>query len=146
MNPLSLAAHSGASLDALLRQAVIQLGCPEERLAELDQHATLAIQLQALPDVMVSALDDRLWVWSILPGLSEARLHAMAAETLAILLEPVEDVESGQLALGRGEHGYELKALVRLDCLSRDGGLQPVLAAFIERLRALCQTLNLTGE
>ncbi|MGY4730784.1 InvB/SpaK family type III secretion system chaperone [Burkholderia pyrrocinia] len=145
MNPLSISTHPHVDFPDLLREAVVRLGFPREQLGKLEQQATLVVRLQGLPEVLLSQLDDRLWIWSLLPELSDARLLAMASEVLTVLLAPVVDVEGGQLTLGRGDHGFELKGLVNLECLMQDEGLLPVFTGFQAHLDAICRVLDLKG-
>lgn len=70
----------------------------------------------------------------------------MASQTLAVLLEPIIDIEGGLLTLGRGNAGFELKGLVKLDCLSRESGLSELLNDFRERLDTVCQVFDIQGE
>ncbi|AVG16928.1 hypothetical protein CFN79_14305 [Chromobacterium vaccinii] len=145
MNPLSLSNHVGNRLSDLLCNAVVQLGLPREQLSPLDQQATLVVEFQDLPDVMLSQLNDRLWIWSTLPNLTESKLSAMASQALAVLCEPVEDIESGQLTLGRGENGFELKGLINIECLAQERGLLPALTGFRAQLDSICRAFDLAS-
>lgn len=146
MNAMSLAERSHRSLDEMVREMTTQLGLPSSQMAALDAHSTIAIQIHDLPDVMLSALDDRLWIWSLLPQFNEDWLQDHAAAVLPILTTAIEGVEGGQPTLGIGEHGYEWKAMVNLDQLRRDSGLLTVFQGFATQLGRLCQALELKGN
>lgn len=142
MNHLSFSAQQNLALPELVQEAVIRLGFPKDRFNSLSPHDTIVIRLHELPDMMLSVQEDRLWIWSLLPVVSENRLTDMAAELLSILLIPVVGVETGQLVMGMSENGCELKALVNLDYLKWEEGLLPVFESYIERLTSICRALN----
>ncbi|MBV8046065.1 MAG: hypothetical protein JO171_02860 [Paludibacterium sp.] len=141
MDALSYSAHAPRGLDLLLREALLALHCPATKLTSFDHHSAVVIALKTLPDMRVAVVDDRLWIWSCLPGVTEAQVMHAAAAVLALLLQPIDGVACGQLNLGRGASGYELKALLDADTLRRKG-LQAVLGQFYQRLADFCQILD----
>ncbi|MDR9865960.1 invasion protein B family protein [Pseudomonas baetica] len=132
-------------LDELVIEMLTKMGLPSETVRNLDAHSTIAIQIHDMPDVMLSLINNRLWLWSLLPGLTESRLLDEAAAVLSFITTPVEGVEGGQLTLGMGEQGYELKAMVDLDQLQKEDWLQIVFVGFANQLAAICHSLRL-GE
>jgi hypothetical protein len=142
MNTASFANRSHKNLANLVQEMAGPLGLPPAQTAALDGHSTIAIQVHALPDVMLSVMEERLWIWSQLPELSETRLlHSAAA-----ILTTLEGVEGGQPSMGRGAQGYEFKVQVNLDQLQQAEGLLTVFRNFVEQLDLLCQALDLKGN
>ncbi|MGQ5525277.1 InvB/SpaK family type III secretion system chaperone [Chitinimonas sp. PSY-7] len=144
-DPLSFSQASAKSLTDIVREALVDLGCPANKLNDFDQQASITVEVDGLPDIQVSIENDRLWVWSALADLSEECVMQRAVAVLSFLVIAVEDVETGQLVLGKGQEGYELKALVSPTCLKRDNGLANVIEQFQGRLEALCQILAGAG-
>lgn len=140
MNPLSFSGQVACSLGELVKETLLQLGVNEKLLIEFDHDLSVALSFEGVPDVLISVSDDRLWVWSNFSGVSENIILSNAYGILMVLMEPLDNVECGQLTFGRGNNGYELKALVNLRCLScgDGGGLGVLLESFYERLRGLC--------
>ncbi|WP_115617156.1 InvB/SpaK family type III secretion system chaperone [Chromobacterium vaccinii] len=146
MNPLSLSTYSGNDISDLLREALLQLGLPREMLGKFESQSTLVAKLHDLPDIMISEHNDRLWIWSMLPGLSEARLFSTADQALAILMEPISNIEGSFLSLSRGNTVYELRGLVNLGCLSQETGIADLLINFKSHLERLCKIFEISGE
>ncbi|NHR04342.1 hypothetical protein HA052_03945 [Chromobacterium haemolyticum] len=145
MNPLSFSHQISLRLDQVIVEVAAQFGLPANQIQSIEQENSIALQVHNLPDVLLSVSDDRLWIWSLLPIHDENQLLSHAAEVLAILIDPVEGVETGQLTLGNGENGYELKALINLEQLQHDHGLKPALLGFTTQLYKISQTLQIIG-
>lgn len=145
MNPLSFSSQISPRLDQIVVEMAAQLGLPVDRIRSIEQESSIALQVQDLPDVLLSVADDRLWIWSLLPVRDENQLFSHAAEILEILIEPVDGVETGQLTLGNGENGYELKALIKLEELKYEHGLKQTVLGFTTQLYKISQTLQIVG-
>ncbi|HGL4258914.1 hypothetical protein KDW07_14765 [Burkholderia dolosa] len=116
-----------------------------DQLEELSGKDTVVVKIQNLPDVMLSTLEGRLWIWSLLPELTETWLQDHAAALMPVITTPIEGVEGGCPTLGLGEHGYEWKAIVNLDLLQHDADLLTVFESFSVKLDQLCSALELKG-
>ncbi|PHV12280.1 hypothetical protein [Chitinimonas sp. BJB300] len=140
-DPLSFSQTSAKGLADVVREALVSLGCPASKLNDFEQHASVTIEVDGLPNIQISIENDRLWIWSALTDLSEERVMQRAATVLSLLVVAMESVETGQLVLGKGQEGYELKALVCPSCLKQEDGLADVIEQFQSRLEAFCQVL-----
>ncbi|WP_080429274.1 hypothetical protein [Burkholderia ubonensis] len=121
-----------------VHEALIKLGFPSSQISMLDSYDAISIHVENLPDVMFSNADDRLWIWSLLPHLSEARLLDHAKEVMQVITTAIEGVESGQPTFGMGEGGYELKAAINISKMTDADDLLNILRDFIARLHRLC--------
>ncbi|MCL9783999.1 hypothetical protein M9194_21505 [Vibrio sp. S4M6] len=130
-------------LNEMVNSMLTNAGLPSGQLENLDSHSTIAIEVKGLPEVMLSALDERLWLWCLLPHVTEHQLINYAQTVLPIMTKPISGVEGGQLTLGMGENGYELKALINLDILQHKDSLSPIFQSFVTQLRLLCQALKI---
>lgn len=141
VDPLSFTQTANTSLADLLREALLRLKCPAEKLYGFDQFPTITITLENLPAINISVLDERLWVWSALTGMSQNQIIMRGGEVLLLLSDAMDGVETGQLILGLSEQGAELKALVNPSCLGVAEGFAAVLDGFYGRLGALHKLL-----
>lgn len=142
MDPLSYSENVHVGVNDIAAHLFASMGLPSEDVAALDAHSTIALRLEALPEVMLSVMDDRLWLWSLLPSLDEDALLEHAAQLMPILLTPLPGVEGGHATLGLGENGFEFKALVRLSQLQSDTGLATTFQAFVTQLSLIQQLLS----
>ncbi|NOH54240.1 hypothetical protein F0266_14975 [Vibrio coralliilyticus] len=132
-------------LDTLISHFLVNIGLSPETLRDLHAENTLAIQIQGLPDVMLSRMNSGLWLWSQLPDLTNSKLMDYAAPVLSLIIPPLEGVEGGQVTLGLGDDGYELKALVSSKTLVEENGLETVFRGFTSKLALLHHELQLGG-
>ena len=144
-NPIAFLTQSNKSLMEAVREALINLNCPESKLNNFDQFSTISIKLDGVPDIHISVCNDRLWVWSELGELSEHQFLSHAGDVLSVLTSSFDNVETGQLILGSAEGKYELKALVNPACLGLKSGLSSVVESFHIRLNILCQFFMIRG-
>jgi hypothetical protein len=133
MNPLAFSQRARHGINEIATRLLLSLGLPQESVRDLNAHSTIAVKIHGLPDVMLSLLDDRLWMWSELPAVSQAHLMHHAAAVLTILTTLIDGVEGGQPTLAAAEHGYEWRALVNLDHLQRDEGLLAAYHGFVKQ-------------
>ncbi|MPV70218.1 hypothetical protein [Burkholderia sp. BE17] len=129
----------------IIREMLATYGVSLSQLKGLDEQGTIVVKIQNLPDVMLSNLDGRLWIWSLLPELSATWLQDRGAALVPVITTPIEGVEGGCPTLALGEHGYEWKAIVNLDLLQHDADLQTVFESFAVKLGQLCRALELKG-
>lgn len=141
MNALSLSENIAISLEDLVRQALISIGCSQNKLRGLDSYSTIVVEMKDTPDLMISVVNDRLWIWSALSSICEECMEDAASKVLVLLTEGMDGVETGQLILAKADQGYELKGLVDVEW-ARQEGLETVIESFYERLTLLCNLLN----
>ncbi|MGC5484326.1 hypothetical protein L7Q16_21720 [Aeromonas veronii bv. sobria] len=94
---------------------------------------------------MLSLIDGELWLWSRLQDLSANRLMDYAPAVLTQLITPVDGIQGGQLTLGEGEEGYELKGQVNPSWLEQEDGLLITAQGFIHLLTSFCHATR-TGN
>ena len=99
MNPLSFSSQISPRLDQVIVELAMLLDLPADQIRSIGQESSIALQVQNLPDILLSVADDRLWIWSLLPIRDENQLFFHAAKILQMLIEPVEDVETDQLLI-----------------------------------------------
>ncbi|MCD4501693.1 hypothetical protein [Chromobacterium vaccinii] len=143
MNPLSFSGQVSCSLGELAKKTLLQLGIDQRLLRDFDNNLSVSLSFDQAPDVLISVSDDRLWIWSNFTEVRDSLISANANQILTILMEPLENVESGQLAFCKGRDGYELKALVNLECLKLgdEAALGVLLEEFYKRMESLYQVI-----
>ena len=142
INPLSFSNHTVFSLGDLVYQVLSQMGMGERLLKEFNQHSTIVLKFNEALDISISVSDDRLWVWSILQEVDRSTIYKNAIGILSVISEPMENVETGQLALGEIDQGYEVKALVNLKCLSQEGEFKKLIEDFYNKINDLRDLIN----
>ncbi|MCL9781322.1 hypothetical protein M9194_07770 [Vibrio sp. S4M6] len=145
INPMNSQPIQHQELDILISHLLESIGLSSATLSGLHAENTLAIQIQGLPDVMLSRMNSGLWFWSQLRELTDSRLMDYAASVLSVIISPIEGVEGGQVTLGLGDNGYELKALVSSQMLIEESGLEAVFRGFANTLALLQHELQLGG-
>ncbi|MFV3350073.1 hypothetical protein [Aeromonas veronii] len=132
-------------LQAQIGSMLTGLGLPLDTQHTLAAERTLGLQLEGLPDLMLSLIDGELWLWSRLQDLSANRLMDYAPAVLTQLITPVDGIQGGQLTLGEGEEGYELKGQVNPSWLEQEDGLLITAQGFIHLLTSFCHATR-TGN
>lgn len=121
----------------ILRRSLENMGYAGEHF-EFDAHSTIEIELENLPSLFISVIDERVWLWSRLTWMSIDTLTTWGGELLLELQEALPSVVTGQPVLGHAEEGYELKALIDESCFQQETGLEELLESFF----LLCQCLQ----
>ncbi|WP_163832917.1 InvB/SpaK family type III secretion system chaperone [Spartinivicinus ruber] len=119
-----------------VREALLQLDCPSEKLNDFDQHSAIIINFTNNISINIAVCEDRIWVWSKL-HLTQNELTIHANEVFQLLTAPIEGVETNQLILGKSDQGYELKALVTPPYIENNQGLATIIEKFYENLLTL---------
>ncbi|AKG70908.1 hypothetical protein WN53_18250 [Serratia fonticola] len=99
-------------IDVLVREALLEKGCDESMLSNFDGHTTIALEFTQRPSLLISTLDDNVWIWSRIAEDNNAVLTQRASELLFALMEGCEFTPSGQLQLSVDEGYILLRGLV----------------------------------
>jgi hypothetical protein len=121
----------------VLRHSLDKMGYTGSKF-EFDAHSTIEIELENIPSLFISVINERVWLWSRLTWMGSNTLTTWGGELLLELQEALPSVVTGQPILGHGEDGYELKALIDEYCFQQETGLEALLEAFF----LLCQRLQ----
>ncbi|VTR36739.1 Invasion protein invB [Serratia fonticola] len=74
-------------IDVLVREALLEKGCDESMLSNFDGHTTIALEFTQRPSLLISTLDDNVWIWSRIAEDNNAVLTQRASELLFALME-----------------------------------------------------------
>ena len=140
--PLSFSQHCHHGLAILVEQALINLGCPQDKLSVFQEHATIHLEFDGVPNISISIEDDRLWLWSAFIDLSTTLCHKHASELFTLLQAPIPNIELEQAILIEAKQGYELKALIDPACLHAPQNLGSIIEYFHQKVDGLCQIFN----
>ncbi|WP_108651889.1 InvB/SpaK family type III secretion system chaperone [Dongshaea marina] len=137
INPIVIKEHSVRNIKEMVHASLKELGCSEDKLSYFDGFSTISINIENLPAINISISNERLWIWSLLSDLDSECVMNNCAKIVFLLQEKIPYVETGQLVLGYGENGFELKALVDPSCLENKCNLISVLESFFYCLDGL---------
>lgn len=142
VTPLSFSQHNHQSLTTLVEQALISLECPQDKLTGFQDHASIHLEFDNLPNISISVEYDRLWLWSAFTDLTSTLCTNHASELFTLLQLPIPNIELGQAILIEAKQGYELKALVDPACLHSPQNLGSIIEYFHQKVDGLCQIFN----
>ncbi|WP_258089431.1 InvB/SpaK family type III secretion system chaperone [Serratia liquefaciens] len=94
-------------IESLVREALLEQGCDENMLGEFDGHTTIALEFTQRPALLISRLDDDIWIWSRIAEDNNSVLTQRASELLFALMDGCAFSANGQLQLAT-EDGYIL--------------------------------------
>lgn len=125
-------------LSELVEQALLSSGCDPALIRPLDQHATVQLDLQDAPAILVGSLEERVVIWSDLcefhPGIMQLRSEALLRE----LMTGFPHSASGQLVLRESEGQLQVWADIAGECLHDPERMADAINAFFEsQLRLL---------
>lgn len=126
----------------LVCAALEESGCEQSMIGKLDSHSTIVLDLQDLPSIHISVLDDEdIWLWAHLGGHSETLLNQRGTELLRALLQGSHFARSGQLQLAVQDGEFILKALVHPNYLQDGRVFSEALNGFFDELDLFCGSL-----
>lgn len=115
-SPLSFSQNVHNEFSSLVRDALTELGTPDQLLHDFDSSSTIAIDINEGQSINISLIEDRLFIWSFIP-ISEDLLINNARHIIPVITAEMEYIETGHLTLGKCRDGFELKALIRPSAL-----------------------------
>ncbi|WP_299495734.1 hypothetical protein [uncultured Shewanella sp.] len=142
-DPLSFSQNHHQSLKYLAEQALISLGCPTEKLTNIDAHSSIHLEFESLPSITLNIEEDRLWLWSAFTELTFEVVIQHASELFILLQEPIPLLALDQAILVRAITGYELKALVDISCLHSPQNLGMLIESFHQKVDAINHILTM---
>lgn len=97
---------------SLVRAALTESGCDESLLGDFDAHSTISLDFDDSPSLLISMLDDNVWIWSKIAEASESILHHSASMILEKLMAGCQFTMTGQLQLTQQDGYLELRGMV----------------------------------
>lgn len=115
---------------ALIRNALKDSGIDESLLGDFDSHSTIALEFDNFPSLLISTVDEQVWIWSQLcenvPGVLGNKMGAV----LEKLMEGCQFSMTGQLQLAVNDDMIELKGMVHPRYLESSTAFAEVLDEF----------------
>ena len=140
----SLRSHgvSGMNVDisSTLRATLLNIGISKEHIGAFDLHSSMEINFKTINPIFITVENDRVWMWSQLKKHFTIDFHAR--ELLGLLQHALPWVVTGQAVLGKGQDGYEVKALLVVDCIVSPEKLQSALDGFYSLMVSIDSKLN----
>jgi|GEM_PF-3091440 len=134
-SPLSFTDNIHNDLSSLVRDALVELNVPAGILNNFDSHSTITIDIVDKPSINISLVDDRVFIWTFI-SISEELLIHNARRIIPVITTAMEHVETGSLVLGKGNDGFELKALINPIALA-ESKLSQIINHFYNALKII---------
>ncbi len=101
----------------LLRDALTEYGCERHKLGDFDGHSTIVLEFKDHPDLLVSNINDDIWLWTALAEYHPQIVRQHSAALLEKLMQGCLFSVTGQLQMQNHENMLELRGLVHPDYL-----------------------------
>ncbi|WP_196303964.1 hypothetical protein [Chromobacterium violaceum] len=95
-----------------IHAALLSFGIPQERINKFDQHSSLEISFKNIDPIFITMKNNMVWMWSDVKLLNGSNINFHARALLDVLQHALSWVVTGQAILGKGDSGYEIKALL----------------------------------
>lgn len=130
------------SVSRVLHSTLIGLGVSPKRIDVFDQHSTIELSFKEIAPIYITVENDRVWVWAKLRALNTHNIDFYSRALIGFLQHPLPGVLTGQAVLGKGQEGYELKALLDNECASSKEAMGQMLESFYDLLVLLYAELR----
>lgn len=97
---------------SLVRVALVESGCEESLLGDLDAHSTISLDFEKTPSLLISMVDDHVWIWSRICEAHETILHHSASVILEKIMTGCQFSMTGQLQVTKNDGYLELRGMV----------------------------------
>ena len=97
---------------SLVRLALVESGCDESLLGDFDAHSTISLDFENSPSLLISMVDDNVWIWSKICEAHETILRNNASAILEKIMGGCQFSITEQLQLTENEGYLELRGLV----------------------------------
>lgn len=114
----------------LLREALTESGCDESMLNDFDGHSTISLDFEDRPSLLISMIDENVWIWTRLCEDSGNILQYRASALLEKIMEGYHFSMTGQLQLNQNEGFLELRGMLHTDYLINGSRLAEALSHF----------------
>ncbi|TFZ48687.1 SPI-1 type III secretion system chaperone SpaK [Serratia proteamaculans] len=129
-------------ISQLTHSALEESGCDPSVIAKLDNHSTIALDLNNLPAIHISVEDDDdVWLWSLLGENSEELVKVRSTELLQELMQGCHFARSTQFQLATQDSELVLKVLIHPKYLTDGVVFSEALNGFFEQLERFCESL-----
>lgn len=102
---------------SLVREALVESGCDESLLDDFDAHSTISLDFEKSPSLLISMVDDNVWIWSKICEAHETILRHSASTILEKIMGGCRFSMTGQLQLTQNDGYLELRGMVHPDYL-----------------------------
>lgn len=106
----------------LVREALLESGCDESIMGDFDGHSTISLDFDGYPSLLISTVDEKVWIWSRICEDAGNILQFKGADLLEIIMKGCSFSMTGQLQLVVNDGFIELRGIVHpgyLDSSSR---------------------------
>ncbi|MBG6245649.1 type III secretion system chaperone SpaK [Candidatus Symbiopectobacterium sp. 'North America'] len=96
----------------LVRDALLYSGVDKFILSDFDGHSTIALDFENYPSLLISNVDEQIWIWSQLSENTPGLLQHKSAQIQEKIMEGCHFAMTGQLQIAINNDTIELKGLV----------------------------------
>jgi len=121
------------SLAELVKAALLQTGCDPALIQQIDQHATVQIELNDSPSLYIGKVDDRVVIWSDLCDYHESIVRHCSEQLLQELMLGFPYGQNQQIVLRESEGKLQVYSDFSNECLEDAATMAEAINAFFER-------------
>lgn len=114
----------------LVREALVESGCDESIMGDFDGHSTISLDFDEYPSLLISAIDERIWLWSRICEDSGNILQYKGVDILDKILKGCSFSMTGQLQISTNDDFIELRGLVHPSYLESSTRLAEAMDEF----------------
>lgn len=107
---------------SLLRNALKASGCDESLLDDFDGHSTISLDFDQSPSILISVVDEHVWIWSRLCESTNAIIDYRGSDLLKMLISGSEFSITGQYQVAINDGYLELRGLIDPKYLEVENG------------------------
>ena len=114
----------------LIKSALLENHCDDSIINDIDGHSTISLDFDDYPSILISTIDDNIWIWSQLGEENRTVLQFKSREILELLMQDCYFIVSNQLQLFVNDGILILKGIVHPDYLTHGSKFMEVLDGF----------------
>lgn len=114
----------------LVRGALVESGCDESLISDIDAHSTISLDFDDLPSIYINTIDENVWLWSRLIEYNGNILSINATALLEKIMQGCAHAITGQQQLVSNDGYLELRSMVQPDFLESSNRFAEALDEF----------------
>ena len=121
------------SLSELVKDALLLTGCDPSLIQQLDQHATVQIELTDSPPLYIGKVEERVVIWSDLCEFHEGIVRHYSEQLLQEVMRGFPYGQNQQIVLRESEGQLQVYSDFSDNCLQDTAVMAEAINAFFER-------------
>lgn len=125
----------------LIRDTLREQGCDETLINDFDGHSTISLDFSTIPSILISEVDDSIFMWTRLAEHRPNILQQCSASILEMLMEPTAYSITGNFHLCEDD-GFTVLKMVVKPSLMNTTDLSDTLEEFYRKTESFMEVLR----